>query len=359
MDKHNKWKIELYPLKNFNFNIDILGSQLFLLIKKDFIKIIKNYIPNKIIIKKKNKERIYENLFCHWYFWEAYTSKFNYHPLLLDKKFTNESLKNILRDYFKNESIDLTDDKFQEIINELNLQEKFTKSIILLKDIISYDCKYKIYYYDNFLKIFINTNLENDSFTISTKRSLDILKKLGEKKFVALMYRYHVLSSNNNQLATNSTKLKEINPDLELFSSGFNNTCNKFCSIFPDLEKDLGSIGRVQDINILEGIYQINPPFQTTIIYNIIKKIKNWIDIANKNDKYLEFHLFLPNWLKNNSDLEYSKYLVLDLINEINGNIKVINLKNNDFNYIDYWNNKIRNYTLPDTLNIIINNKNN
>ena len=55
MDKHNKWKIELYPLKNFNFNIDILGSQLFLLIKKDFIKIIKNYIPNKIIIKKKIK----------------------------------------------------------------------------------------------------------------------------------------------------------------------------------------------------------------------------------------------------------------------------------------------------------------
>ena len=157
-------------------------------------------------------------------------------------------------------------------------------------------------------------------------------------------------------MATNDKKLEEINPDIELFSSGFNNTCGNFCSIFPDLERELGSLGRFQDIELFEGKYQINPPFQTTMIYDILEKIKLWIENANKNNKKLEFHLFLPDWLKSSNNLEYSKYLVLDLANEIGGNVIVNNIKNTDFNYIDYWNNKIRNYTLPDTLYLIIKN---
>ena len=78
---------ELINTMNYDripFKKDILGSQLFLLIKNDFIKNIKDYIPDKILEKKKNKERIFENLFCHWYFWEAYKSSFSYHPLLLE-----------------------------------------------------------------------------------------------------------------------------------------------------------------------------------------------------------------------------------------------------------------------------------
>lgn len=353
-----KWKINNKIKDTLHFNKDIFGSQLFSLIKNDFIKNIKEYIPNKILVKKKNHERIFENLFCHWYFWEAYTSEMSDHPLLLDGNFNYKSLKNILGDYLRNENIPLDDLIFNQIIVKLNLEEKFKKSIELLKDNKDFKCSFKIYSYDKIYKIYINTNLQNDFFIISKKNSSNILKKIGQHKFVALMYRYYVLSSNNNQLATNPNKFNEIKPDLELFSSSFNNTCLKYCSIFPDLEGDLGSIGRFQDIELFEGKYQINPPFQTTIIYDILKKIKVWVKNANINKKHIEFHIFLPDWLKNNNNLEYSKYLVLDLANEItDGNVIVKNLKNNDFNYIDYWNDKIRNYTLPDTLYLIINNK--
>ena len=356
MNENRKYNFIKYSYKKINFNADIFGSQLFLLIKQDFIKNIKKFIPKSILLKKKNKDRIFENLFCHWYFWEAYSSDLSYHPLLLDGKFTYESLKNILDDYLKGD-IDYNNEKFLMIISKLDLQNKFTNAINLLHDKKDFGCSYKIYKYEKILKVFVNSDLQEDSFIVSSKNCLKILDKLGEKDFVALMYRYHVLSSNNNQLATNPKKLNEINPDIELFSSGFNFSASKFCSIFPDLESKLGSLGRFQDIDIFSGKYQINPPFQTTIIYDVLKKIKKWISNANKNSKELEFHLFFPDWLKNNNNLEYSKYLVIELAKEIDGYVNIHNLKNNDFNYIDYWNDKIRNYTLPDTLYLVISSK--
>ena len=353
MDKNRKYNFKKTSYNKLKLKTDIFGSQLFLLIKQDFIKNIKDYIPKNILLKKKNKDRIFENLFCHWYFWEAYTSKLSYHPLLLEEDFNYKSLINILSDYLKGEN-DNCSEKFSEIILNLDLQKKFKNAVTLLKSKKDFNCSYNIYRYDKMIKIFINSDLLNDSFIVSAKHSEKILEKLGDDDFVSLMYRYHVLSSNNNQLATNPKKLSEINPDIELFSSGFNFSCNKFCSLFPDIESKLGSLGRFQDVNILSGRYQINPPFQTTIIYDILGRIKGWIDKANIEGNYLEFHLFLPDWSKNKSNLEYSKYLVLDLANEIDGKVEVKNIKNNDFNYIDYWNDKIRNYTLPDTLYLVI-----
>jgi len=356
MNENIKYNFISNSFTKLDFKKDIFGSQLFLLIKKDFINNIKGFIPEKILLKKKNKERIFENLFCHWYFWEAYTSKISYHPLLLEEDFNYYSLKNIIEDYLKNED-DYNDNKFKKILMKLDLSKKFKNAVSLLKKNDNFTCSYKIYKYDKFMKVFINSNLQEDSFIVSNKNSLKILEKLGDKDFVALMYRYHVLSSNNNQLATNPEKIKEISPEIELFSSGFNNTCKKFCSIFPDIESKLGSLGRFQDINIFKGKYHINPPFQTSIIYDVLKKIKTWIDNANKKNEELEFHLFLPDWLKNKGNLEYSKYLVLDLAKEIDGKVIVNNIKNSDFNYIDYWNDKIRNFTLPDTLYLVVNNK--
>lgn len=340
---------------DLNFNKDILGSELFFLIKKDFVKNIKNSIPKKIIESKKNKDRIYDNLFCHWYFWEAYISDYNnYHPLLLENEPSYESLRNILKDYFKNDESNIMID---EVINNLNLNKKILNAIDYLKE-HDLKCSYNIQNYFNYKKIIVKTEIENHSILFSKDKAEELIEKIGEEKFIRLLFRYYVLGSHNNQLATNETKLEEINPDLELFASGFNNYCESFCSIFPDLECELGSIGRFQDMEILEGTYQINPPFQTTMIYDILKRIKKWISNANNNKLDLEFHLFLPDWLKNNNNLEYSKYLVLDLANEIEGEVKVINLKNTDFDYIDYWNNKTRNHTLPNTLYLIIKNKN-
>ena len=143
---------------------------------------------------------------------------------------------------------------------------------------------------------------------------------------------------------------------MELFSSGFNNNSEKYCSLFPDIEYKLGSIGRFQDIEIYEGKYQINPPFQTTMIYEILRKIKSWIDNGNKNNKKLEFHLFIPDWLENSNNLKYSEYKIYELLDKIDCKKNIINKNNMELDYIDYWNNKIRNNTLPNTLYIIIKN---
>ncbi|ADO67095.1 hypothetical protein crov062 [Cafeteria roenbergensis virus] len=358
MNENIKYKFKLNSFTQIDFNQDIFGSQLFMLIKKNFIETISEFIPEKIIMRKKNKNRICENLFSHWFFWEAYNTNSYYHPLLLETKFNYISLKNILSDYLNNDN-EIIENKINLIITKINLEDKFTNALNLFKTDKNFTCTFKVYKYDKYKKIYINSNLLNDSFIISNQNSTKKLNKLSEKDFVALMYRYYVLSSNNNQLAVNPEKFKIITPDIELFSSGFNNTCLKYCSLFPDIEHKLGSLGRFQDIEIYSGKYQINPPFQTCIIYDVLKKIKIWIDNANVLNNKLEFHLFLPNWLndKKNLDLKYSKYLVLDLIKDIKGTVKIKNINNTNFNYIDYWSDKIKNHTLPDTLYITINNK--
>lgn len=348
-----KWFFQETTQPLFNFEKDLLAGQLFLIIKNNFVKKLEDIIPQKIIeIKKKNKSRILDNLFCHWYFWEAYTNEnISKYPLLLKKKFNYQSLKNILNNYFKNDDnkVDL-----EKVINNLNLEDKFSNAVKYL-DNNNLSVSFKKKYMGRITKITIKTSIQENEFDVSSRVFEKLKNKLKLEKTVALLFRYYVLSSNNNQLAINSKLFNKLNVDLELFSSGFNNYCDNFCSMFPDLEKDLGSVGRFQDIDILEGSYQINPPFQTTIIYDVLNKIKLWIDKANSNNKKLEFHLFLPNWLKNN-DLKYDNYLVLELCDKINGSVSINKINNNDFNYIDYWNNKIKNETLPDTLYLIIKN---
>ena len=361
-----KWKFNKETCNKLDFNSDILGSEIFYLIKKNFVLKIKSSIPKIIINHKKNKERILDNLFCHWYFWEAYISNNdNYHPLLLENDFSFKSLKNILYDYYKNdEKCEDVDKIIDKIISELDLKKKIEHGILYLKkynidtdeDNQKYNCSYTITTKQNLIKISIKTDIDNYILYFSKTRSEKILKKLDINDFVRLIFRYYVLGSNNNQLATNPDKLNDIKPDIELFASGFNNHCTNFCSIFPDLEKNLGSLGRFQDIELISGVYHINPPFQTTMIYDIFEKIKIWIDKANINKKKLEFHLFLPNWLKSTNELKYSKYKVIEMANDIKGKSVINNIKNIDFDYIDYWNNKVKNFTLPDTLYIKINN---
>ena len=57
---NNKFIVNQINKSNFDFNKDIIASQLFYLIKNEFTKNISKIIPNKIIKQKKNKDRIYD-----------------------------------------------------------------------------------------------------------------------------------------------------------------------------------------------------------------------------------------------------------------------------------------------------------
>jgi len=346
-------EIETYK-NSIKFESDIYGSELFMLIKGNFCKVMEKNIPSIILNNKKNKHRILDNLFSHWYFWESYVNKSKLkHPLLLRGNFSNLSLKNILDDYYKNNEKMLD---FEKILDVLDLETKFKKGNLLLEKSKDYKVNFSIIKSD-LIKIYLETDMKKYTILFSRENGDKLLEKISERDFVRLIFRYYVLGSYNNQLAINKEKFKKINANLELFASGFNNYCEKYCSVFPDIEYKLGSVGRFQDIDIFEGVYEINPPFQTTMIYDVIDKIKVWIERANKSNKDLKFVLFLPNWINNSNNLIYSKYLVIDMLEKIEGEIVINNIKKEKFSYLDYWRDKEKSVTLPDTLNIEIKSK--
>jgi hypothetical protein len=104
--------------------------------------------------------------------------------------------------------------------------------------------------------------------TPQTVSSLDIETKshLPDDSRLALQLRYQALSSQNNQLSLPpllSSRIIEALPmTAELFSSPFNRHSSlPFCSLFPDLEREWGSLGSFFDYEPGPGVYFANPPF--------------------------------------------------------------------------------------------------
>jgi len=322
----------------FNYDQDILASEYFLEIRNHFTTIISKSFSGDIFPQNKKRTRVFHNMFSQWYFWEAYQKPFQQYPLLLSPPFTHQTFYQVLNDYGKNQ-VNFNKETFnQEIdnfIKELNLEEKFLQAIhqveTFKEDINNFQISQKENNKNIVIKGFLNKYFIRFPITLFNQ----IKKILNLEKTIALIFRYYVLSSNNNQLAVHPEVMKNLKANVELFASGFNHYFNKFGSIFPDLEKDLGSIGRFQDLTLLSGTFQINPPFQVTIIYDILKRIKIFMEKANQLGKTLKFEIFIPNWDK--SDKNYSQYLVKDLLNEIPAKIEIIDKSCEEFSYYDYW----------------------
>ena len=117
-----------------------------------------------------------------------------------------------------------------------------------------------------------------------------------------IIFRYQLLGSNNHQLAILPNIILNMNNDyglsFECFASAINTSLKNYCSIYYDLEKYFGSQGNFFNIDIIEGTYSFNPPYQKDIMDNGIKKLFTLLKKANDNNKKLTFIMTIPIWDK-------------------------------------------------------------
>jgi len=79
---------------------------------------------------------------------------------------------------------------------------------------------------------------------------------------------------------------------LEAFASSFNHYFDKYHSAFPDLERCMGSLGSFWARNrIEEPIVMVNPPFDVTIIEEVIKKAIKCLEEAKRENRKQTWHL--------------------------------------------------------------------
>ena len=144
-------------------------------------------------------------------------------------------------------------------------------------------------------EISININLYRrlyDKFIIHSK--IKTLKHNIDNYIFCLIFRYFYIDSGNQQLAIDK-KIKDIfKPyiDFELYGSAINVLSNNYCSLFYDIERYFGSKGNFFNIELKQGIYWCNPPYDNTIMSNTAKKIINILQ-TNIN---IAFVITIPIW---------------------------------------------------------------
>jgi hypothetical protein len=188
-----------------------------------------------------------------------------------------------------------------------------------------------------------------------------------------ILFRYQLLSSNNNQLAVipsvYNKMIKEFNLSVECFASAINSTLNYFCSIYYDVEKYFGSIGNFFNIIPKRGVFSFNPPYQYDVISNGIHKILNHME--NTKEK-LAFIITIPIWdnegkkimldnnmENNNNIINYNDFEIMETIKNSPYLKGLRMISKDDFTYMDHNFYLFKNKTIQNTYIIIMSNYDN
>ena len=159
-----------------------------------------------------------------------------------------------------------------------------------------------IFHYNKFDTLVISKNLYNRLLAKLKKFSPNITSY--DTYIFCLVFRYSYIDSGNQQLAIDK-KIKDMfavyGVDFELFGSAINAWSNHYCSLFYDIEKYFGSKGNFFEIDISQGIYWCNPPYDNTIMENAALKLNN----ALRKNKNICFIVTIPVWDDNTSNKEF------------------------------------------------------
>jgi hypothetical protein len=308
---------ELYYKADYNKEINIekelFRGELYCYLLKQFTKSCLQNLNEKVFSHKKNYTRTITNLLASWFFTLYQECDFSFDDFFPSNYMnSNEIIKRILVDYCSLDKIDDLDSKIENIINDLykcyeSILEKLSKYIKKSNNIIVY--KNETCHERNNKKIlFYNFNISYIGFTLCNKLNNIInnimipVEQYNEMKnryngdiendnlmdtiIWIILFRYQLLSSNNNQLAVIPSvynKMKEdFNLSVECFASAINSSLNHFCSIYYDVEKYFGSIGNFFNIIPKKGVYSFNPPYQFDVISNGILKIINHMENSSE-----------------------------------------------------------------------------
>jgi len=394
----NEINNKMLIIKN-NTNIDpileLYRGKIYCHIIKIFICLITKKLGIEIFSIKKSFSRTLTNLLSSWMF-ILYAFETNNNDPFFPDNFNNiQPLKVTLLDFCKYKDKDINyesiiDSILVEFINFLTIQisilDKYKQSIFYLN---SKD-NYKIYKYiisqkrDNknvdFYKFKINL-----SFIIKDKRLLNILDNIllpidiyeklvknytGNIKYIdtiiwIIIFRYQLLGSNNHQLGILpeiiNTMCKDYDLKFECFASSINSTLPNYCSIYYDIENYFGSKGNFFNIELIEGTYSFNPPYQNDIITLGIKRLFYLLDNAFKNDKILTFIITIPIWDKEGQEsINYQNkidYGDFEIIKEIKESLYFIGIRlilKDNFTYLDHNFKLYKNKTIQNTYIIML-----
>lgn len=375
--------------------LELYRGKIYCQIIKFFINIVTENLGTEIFCIKKSYPRTLTNLLSSWMFTLYSFSTNNIDPFFPDFFNNMEPLKITLLDFCKYENqdknyetiIDLILKNFLDFItNQINILDKYKISQFYLNSKNDYKIyKNKIiqkrYNLDvNFYKFQISV-----SFNIKDKRLINILKNIllpidvydnlsknynGNIKdidtlILIIIFRYQLLGSNNYQLGVLPKIINKMNKDynlnFECFASSINASFKNYCSIYYDIEKFFGSKGNFFDINLIEGSYGFNPPYQKNIIDNSIKKVFILLKNAHDNNKKLTFIMTIPVWDKEGQDsinqqnkIDYGEF---EIIKEIKTSVYFIGIRiilKDKFTYIDHNFKLYKNKTIQNTYIIML-----
>lgn len=112
------------------------------------------------------------------------------------------------------------------------------------------------------------------------------------------LIRYVTLGSGANQFAVdlNYKKIlrRKFNLNFECFASVFNHYYDNYCSMFYDIEKYFGSSGSFMCLQIKQGFYMANPPYDDNLLTKMYIKIKSSLD----SKLPVAFIMSIPQWDK-------------------------------------------------------------
>lgn len=187
----------------------------------------------------------------------------------------------------------------------------------------------------------------------------------------SIIFRYQLLSSNNNQLAVLPSIMHLMHNDYQLnfecFASAINSVFKNYCSIYYDLEQYFGSVGSFFSIIPVKGTFGFNPPYQKDLIDASIKKVIGFLKNAPDN---LTFIVTIPIWdkagqkimkeLYNNGlekqNIDYGEFEIINLM-KMSGFMKGIRMiPKEKFTYIDHSFELYKNKTIQNTYVIILSN---
>jgi phosphorylated CTD-interacting factor 1 len=375
--------------------LELYRGKIYCQIIKMFIHIVTQNLGTAIFSVKKSFPRTLTNLLSSWMFTlYAFESNDN-DPFFPDFFQNSEPLKITLLDFCKYED----KDKDYNVIVDMIISE-FIEFLNIQIDILN---KYKIspFYLnskDNYqiIKKPFNQKRNEDSiafykfkiivlFGIKDKRLVNILENIllpidvynklkcnytGNPKDMdtiiwIIIFRYQLLGSNNHQLGILPDIIDEMvidyNLNFECFASSINSTLGNYCSIYYDLERFFGSKGNFFKIELTEGTYSFNPPYQKDIMDKGIKRLLVFLENSKNNNKNLTFIMTIPIWdkegqkiLNQQNKIDYGDFEIIKDIKDSPYFIGLRLISKDEFTYLDHNFKLYKNKTIQNTYIIML-----
>lgn len=387
----------IFKNKNiFDPILELYRGKIYCQIIKMFIYIVTENLGIEIFSIKKSYPRTLTNLLSSWMF-TLYSFETNINDAFFPDNFDNiEPLKITLLDFCKYDNnneknyeniIDNIIIEFIKFIKiQINILNKYKTSPFYLNSKDNYNVSKKIISQQReneiiqFYKFKINV-----SFGIKDKRLINILDNIllpidvynklknnytGNIRDIdiiiwIIIFRYQLLGSNNHQLGILpniiNSMCEDYNLQFECFASAINSSLKNYCSIYHDLEKYFGSQGNFFNINIKEGTYSFNPPYQKDIMDRGIYRLLHFLKAAKEENKILTFIMTIPIWDKEGQELinqcnkiDYGDFEAIKDIKESEFFIGLRLISKNNFTYLDHNFKLYKNKTIQNTYIIML-----